>query len=251
MESARIERHESMLGAWTRASWTPPAGTLLHGHIRRMWYFDGVLLARRQRIFPDGSIEIVVQLDEPHRPGNEPQAQGFPPVCITGLRLTSEVVVAPPGRCRVLGIILSPPCAHLLADQSLAALTGITVDFEELAGRTAVELAERARAAAGPAEALAAAQAWLSARIQGARAAKGNFREQFGTTPKRYQRIMRFCAAVGALARSRGSLIDIAGTHGYYDQAHFTNEFREHAGVTPSAYLRSNPFPGGMSVADE
>lgn len=101
------------------------------------------------------------------------------------------------------------------------------------------------------AAAIAIAEAWLYARIQRAREVKGNFRDAFGTTPKRYQRILRFRGALEALARGGGSLADIADAHGYYDQAHFTNEFREHAGITPTAYLRASGFPGSASLADE
>lgn len=245
-----MERHESALGAWVQASWSPPAGTELHGSVRRIWYFDGVLLARRERVFPDGSIEVIVQLDEPHRPGEQADTQGFPPVCVTGLRLTAEVIVAPPGRCRVIGIILSPPCAHLVMRESLAALTGISADLHDLVGRHASELAERVHAARDGSSAIASACEWLSERIREAGPLRGNFREAFGTTPKRYQRILRFREALDALVRRRGSLADVAAAHGYYDQAHFTNDFREHAGMTPTAFLSTNIFPGSTSLAD-
>jgi AraC-like DNA-binding protein len=246
-----IQRHDSALGAWVQASWSPPDGTRLHGSVHRIWYFEGVLVARRERVFPDGSIEIIVQLDEPHRPGDRADAQGFPPVCVTGLRLTSEVVVAPAGRCRVLGLILSPPCAHLVTRESLASLTDITADLHDLVGRHASELAERIDAACDAASAVAIARAWLLERMNRAGEVKGNFREVFGTTPKRYERIRRFKAALEALAAGRGSLADIAAAHGYYDQAHFTNDFREHAGMTPTAYLRTSTFPGVTSLAEE
>jgi AraC-like DNA-binding protein len=245
-----ITRHESELGRWIQASWSPAIGTELHGGVQRIWYFEGVLVARRERIFPDGSIEIIVQLDEPHRPGDGGDPQGFPPVCVTGLRLTSEVVVAPRGHCRVLGLVLSPQCAHLVVRESLALLTGITADLQDLVGREASELAERLEDAGDPAACIAAARAWVSARIARARSMKRSFREMFGTTPKRYQRILRFRDALDALAGNRGSLADIAAAHGYYDQAHFTNEFREHAGMSPTAFLRASAFPGGTSLAE-
>lgn len=250
MEPVLIERHESRLGAWVTASWTPAPGTRLHGRVHHMWYFDGVLLSRRQRVFPDGAIEIVVQLDEPHRPADTAGAERFPPVCITGLRLTSEVVLAPPGRCRVLGLILSPPCAHLVMRDSLAALTGITADLHDIVGRCASELADRLAATSDPAAAVAAARRWVCDRLGRGSDPKATFRDMFGTTPKRYERILRFRRTLDALVSGAGSLADIASAHGYYDQAHFTNEFREHAGMTPTAYVRANAFPGSSSLAE-
>lgn len=249
MKAVSVERHESMLGAWTSAAWSPSPGSELLGSVRRIWYFDGVLFARGERVFPDGSIEIVVQLDEPHSPAGAANGQRFAPVCITGLRLTSEVVVAPQGRCRVLGMVLSPRCAHLLLRDSLAPLTGVTTDLQAILGRHACELLERVDTNAGARTAIAAARAWLGERLRGTGEVRSNFRDAFGTTPKRYERILRFRAALDALAVGGTSLANIAADCGYYDQAHFTNEFREHAGMTPTAFLSASAFPGSTNLA--
>jgi AraC-like DNA-binding protein len=45
-------------------------------------------------------------------------------------------------------------------------------------------------------------------------------------------------------------LADVAGIAGYYDQAHFTAEFKLHAGMTPSAFLTAQRFPGSPSLAE-
>lgn len=65
------------------------------------------------------------------------------------------------------------------------------------------------------------------------------FRHEVGLTPKVYCRLSRFRAAVGAVASV--PTVDWAATAsscGYFDQAHFIHEFREFAGMSPSAYLR-------------
>lgn len=250
MGSLLIEQHESALGAWLHASWSPPVGTELHGHVRCIWYFDGVLLARRERVFPDGAIEIIVQLDEPHSPADAFETQGFPPVCVTGLRLRAETVLAPPGRCRVMGLILLPPSAHLVLRESLALLTGMTADLHDFVGRAASELAERIDDSAHPGAAIESARAWLRERLVRKPPGRGTFRDVCGVPPKRYQRILRFRRTLDALAHRGASLADIAGAEGYYDQAHFTNEFREHSGMSPTAFLRSEAFPAGTSLAE-
>jgi AraC-like DNA-binding protein len=76
------------------------------------------------------------------------------------------------------------------------------------------------------------------------------FTEQLGIPPKVMARVLRFGRAAELLKVSaRGQLADIAYACGYYDQAHFTRDFRAFAGVTPSALLSSQlPNRGGFIV---
>jgi AraC-like DNA-binding protein len=70
-----------------------------------------------------------------------------------------------------------------------------------------------------------------------ARRLERHFLAQVGITPKLFSRLVRFDRAVRDLA-SRGttSWSQFALAHGYTDQAHFINEFREFAGVTPTEF---------------
>jgi AraC-like DNA-binding protein len=56
--------------------------------------------------------------------------------------------------------------------------------------------------------------------------------EQTGLTPKFLARVMRFRRAAAAVGSP--SAADLALECGYYDQAHFINEFRKFSGRTPS-----------------
>jgi AraC-like DNA-binding protein len=47
-----------------------------------------------------------------------------------------------------------------------------------------------------------------------------------------------------------GRLADIAALAGYYDQAHFSAEFKLHAGMTPSAFLAADRYPNTASIAE-
>lgn len=62
------------------------------------------------------------------------------------------------------------------------------------------------------------------------------FRSNVGLAPKQFYRIQRFSAALARIARGRMTLADVALSSGYADQAHLSREFRELAGVSPSAY---------------
>lgn len=64
------------------------------------------------------------------------------------------------------------------------------------------------------------------------------FLEQTGLTPKQLCRILRFRHASANVQRvRRGDWVRFALDHGYYDQAHLVNEFRELSGRSPSAFV--------------
>lgn len=65
----------------------------------------------------------------------------------------------------------------------------------------------------------------------------GLFRKHIGVTPKAYLKIMRFQKAVQTI--DAANLIDwgrISQECGFYDQAHFINDFKHFSGFTPAKY---------------
>ncbi len=82
-------------------------------------------------------------------------------------------------------------------------------------------------------------------------------RTDVGLSLKAYQRLQRFRRALVRIdAAARAGWAVFALDRGYYDQSHFVNEFRAHAGLTPSAYLASRgpslnhvPLVSGASVS--
>jgi AraC-like DNA-binding protein len=60
------------------------------------------------------------------------------------------------------------------------------------------------------------------------------FLEQTGLTPKHLARVIRFRESISRLGQTkRGDWAQVALDCGYYDQAHFINEFRELSGYRP------------------
>jgi AraC-like DNA-binding protein len=65
------------------------------------------------------------------------------------------------------------------------------------------------------------------------------FRKSVGLTPKSYVKVIRFQKAIEKIeAAERLDWTAIALDSGYYDQAHFINEFRTYSGFTPNEYLQ-------------
>ena len=63
------------------------------------------------------------------------------------------------------------------------------------------------------------------------------FLEQIGLTPKHLSRVIRFRESVSQLGKTqRGDWAQVALECGYYDQAHFINEFRELSGYRPAEF---------------
>jgi AraC-like DNA-binding protein len=64
------------------------------------------------------------------------------------------------------------------------------------------------------------------------------FSEQVGLTPKLLQRVRRFQRTMNSLpAHADIDWAETAFANGYYDQAHFINDFRAFTSVTPSDFL--------------
>ena len=78
------------------------------------------------------------------------------------------------------------------------------------------------------------------------------FTEQIGMTPKIFCRVLRFQRAINQIQRSRTvPWAEMATGCGYYDQAHFINDFRQFCGSTPSDYLKERPeYPNFVPIRE-
>jgi AraC-like DNA-binding protein len=78
------------------------------------------------------------------------------------------------------------------------------------------------------------------------------FRRRVGVTPKLFCRIQRFQKVLGQINnRTTVEWADVAFDCGYFDQAHFVNDFQAFAGINPTAYLSHRlDYPGFTRAAD-
>jgi AraC-like DNA-binding protein len=274
-------RHDSPLGRWTHSQWRPPH---LAGLVESIGLFEGTVAHRRERAFPDGLVELIVHLGERYRLVEGDRAELCATVCLGGVQTGPIVVEAPPSPCAVLSVRLRPAGAYALLGRSLAAVSGITVDLQDLLGKGASELAERCHQAPSTSERLWIAADWVAARaarspgvdpaiafaaaqierragavsIAALRERTGltrtrlatAFREQIGVPPKLYARIQRFRRVLAMIHEGAAPLADIALAAGYYDQPHMNAEFRELSGLAPTGFLAADRYPGSVSVAE-
>jgi AraC-like DNA-binding protein len=64
------------------------------------------------------------------------------------------------------------------------------------------------------------------------------FRDEVGLTPKLFCRIQRFQEVLRRIGKGQQfEWVDVALDCGYYDQAHFINDFQAFSGLNPTAYL--------------
>jgi AraC-like DNA-binding protein len=65
------------------------------------------------------------------------------------------------------------------------------------------------------------------------------FRSAIGLSPKTFSRVIRFQRSLRQITlRPHSKLVDIALENGYFDQAHFMNDFKFMYGKTPSTLIR-------------
>lgn len=274
-------RVDSPLGRWTHSEWSPAH---LTGIVESIGYFAGEPAHPRERVFPNGRLELIVHLGERYSLVDGSRTELCPVACFTGLISSSMVVQAPPGGSRVLGLRLHPAGAYALLGRPLSELSGLTVDLRDLLGCAADELVERCHEAASAEERLRVTARWVAERVarsrrveppiawtasqieraQGAvsigrlrervglssRRLVAAFREQIGVAPKLFARIHRVHRVLAALHGGAGPLADVALDAGYYDQPHMNAELRELTGLAPSEFLAATRYPGSISLAE-
>ncbi len=237
-----IQTHDSPLGRWTMTGSKPAH---LAGIVDALWYFEGFVVLPRERVFPDGRVDLIVHLGPRYAQVDGERVERFSTVCISGLLLRSNLIEAPPGECAVLGIRLYPAGAYALLGRPLPNLAGITALAPDPAvAWTAAEI-ERQGGAVSIA-ALRERTGWSKSRLT------ERFKEQVGVPPKVLARIVRFRRTLARLHAldPEESLADLACSSGYYDQPHLNAEFREIAGFSPGDYRARSHYAESVSLAE-
>lgn len=251
----------------------------LAAFVQSLWYArDYQVPHRRERILPNGTIQLVINLaedfliDHPRLPeGGSPSL--MPPSLVVGVQ-SEYVVIDTADLAEVIGIQFSAggfvPFFGLPADE----FSNAQVSLDAVWGRDAACLRDRLREAPDPEAKFRLFETHLLARARNRltlhpavefavqqfklsqhagivddvtrqlglsrRRFSQIFRERVGATPKLYSRIRRFQRAVHQIRQGRDiQWVDLALSCGYWDQSHFVNDFRAFSGINPSTYVAS------------
>jgi AraC-like DNA-binding protein len=232
----------------------------LSDFVEMLWlYEDRVTPHAQERLLPTGTSELVIDLRE--------EAIAF-----CGVH-SKYFVIDSAGPMSVLGVHFKPAGAFPFLGLPAGELQDSVVSLETLWGAKASELGNRIQDAKTPLDKFRALERFLMAQatrplmrhpavafalrqFQGVpqtcmvsdlaekvglslRRFIQVFTEEVGLTPKLYCRIRRFQEVVRLLATGREfEWANVALACGYYDQAHFINDFRDFSGINPTTYLR-------------
>lgn len=248
--------------------------TALMPFVSALWSAERAALPHaRERLLPTGSFDLIVPLHAEallrfDDAGNEQRLSGG---LLQGASDRWFMRDTAHASC-VVGVHFRPGGAAALLGIDASDFTSRVISLDELWGAALWQLRERLLHAPTAVERLARLERYLLAlldarrrmpdpvvmfacaqfgrqpalaAVEHVRRATGWSRQRFiarfngevGLTPKRYCRVLRFGAALDALARCSGAaLAQVALDGGYFDQSHLGNEFRRIAGITPRAY---------------
>ena len=260
-------------------AYTPPA--LAH-MVDAIWEVEGTVVNTGERIFPNGTIDVVTNLGPEQRlvqpDGIERFATGD--TWLSGIQL-QPLVMQSQRDVHVFGIRLRAGAAASVLSAPMALAAGHTVRLRDVRREAANVIALVADGSRTFVDRAAAVCAWIehrcgtnphcighvdwiarrleedagAVRIETLRRAAGvsrktvaaDFRDRIGATPKAFARILRFRHARLLLQQQSGSPAAIAAACGYFDQSHMVRDFRDLGGMTPGAFVAA-AYPDGLSA---
>jgi AraC-like DNA-binding protein len=230
----------------------------------------------KERLLPDGSVELVFDLQEERTAiysggDSGERLQTFRGSFVCGPH-SQFFAIDTAGDFNVAGVHFKPGGAYPFLKLPSGEIHNRHVGLDDLWGARAAEVRERLLASKTPREKARVLEAALLSQLAGpperhpAVAFALNefhgapetqkisdltdrlglsagrfinvFRREVGLTPKLFCRVRRFQTVLRHISAGRTvDWAEIALTCGYFDQAHFIHDFRAFSGINPSSYL--------------
>jgi AraC-like DNA-binding protein len=247
-----------------------PLGAL----VECLWYWEGAPGPHRQeRLLPQAQAALILNLrDDPIAIYEDKRDAGYYGTAVFSGARSNCFTIDCNQQERVVGVQFAPGGAAPFLHMPMSDLEDGSFDMRDLWGDEAGWMRERVLEARTPQAMLKVLEQYLlevlkapqrlhpaviymageldicdgPARVQAVTQQIGLsqrrlaqlFHEQVGVSPKTFHRVRRFQHTIKRLHGMRSAdWAELAVECGYYDQAHLSHDFRQIAGMTPSAYL--------------
>lgn len=245
-----------------------------------------------EQIFVDGKADVIFNFGVPYQRTGEDEIAASITHSNVDAQRTYPVTIAQTGAIHLIGIRFAPGGLSHFIPLPVYELSNQVVEFAHIFGPAGRDLEHMLyEAAADSRRQTALLDRFLITRFNGANEqrlirhmsdyllrSEGNvtvrqlgdhfgysvrsvdrfFRQVMGFSPKWYVRSLRLQRALESLSQNPDiALADLAYRAGYYDQAHFSKDFRAFTGQTPSDYRavllmrRSDPPPNLVQFLQE
>lgn len=245
--------------------------------VRMMWYVRAPEAVGRERVLPNGDVQMVINLAREFCGGcveGEPTYRQAPALLVGTQRCYGVIDCS--DLSEMVGVVFRPGGVRRFVDAPAVEFRFAETALEDVWGRGAVVLRERLMEASSVAAKFAVLERELLTRLRGKEAHAGFllamlelqrasrrganvsvsgmsaatgysarrlgqlFGDEVGVGPKMFARILRFQRAVQRLHRGGEMRWDaLALECGYSDQSHFANDFREFSGVNVTTYTQT------------
>lgn len=210
-----------------------------------------------ERVLPDGALRLAIDF-----------TSSGPASCVVLGPRTRPQIVQLRGQMEGVSLTLTPAAARVFLGVPVGDVADLDVPLAEFWGPAALNLAEGLREGGGDCDSMGvlwdalrrrlaagqdrAAPAGLSTALAqaslrrdlvqafgtGERRLQQVFREHVGLPPRTVLRLARWHGLLRTLrATARPDWAALAMDHGWFDQAHMNRDFRDFAGMSPTAYF--------------
>jgi AraC-like DNA-binding protein len=231
--------------------------------VSHYWTLDGEGGAV-QRVVPDGSPELIVNLGQPFESQDGTGNWCAQPRYFIAGQIVGPLRLRPAGAVNIIGVTFRPHGLAALLGIPAHEITGRIATLDDLNLKQLIDLPRRAtiaqlepqllRRARPPADTVVGEAVRQIAHSHGTRDVASlardfgistrhlerQFLDGVGLPPKLYARMRRFQRVFPTIEEGSGSWAAAAAACGYYDQAHLIRDFREFAGQPPASLLASD-----------